>query len=246
MGVVSLALNDADCKIAHRIHNVPLSLDRRLRFHATRLWRIGLPLALIVAACPHAWASTDEAIRQANLLIPASGLEKTDATPPPTLIDFSQEGSWTFQSYGSAALGEGSGKVYTAHFGVGYFFRENLSLNLELVGGSINLNEGHHDSAVVYGMDLLMRWHFYNDGVWAAHLEAGAGMHKSSHPFPAEGTHFNFRPQLGIGFTYSMTPNVKLMAGVRWLHISNANKDGSLKNPGFDGYMLYSGFMLAF
>ncbi len=199
-----------------------------------------------MAARTHALASTDEAARQVNLLAADTGAQRLDNQQPRRLIGLGREGSWTFQTYGSAALGEGAGRVYAAHTGVGYFICENLSLNVELITGRIDLKEGTHKSASVYGSDLLLRWYFDKSRDWTAYLEVGAGMHKSSHPFPAVGSHFNFRPQWGIGFTYSMSPDVKLLGGVRWLHISNANKDGSLRNPGFDGVMPYLGMMVPF
>ena len=81
-------------------------------------------------------------------------------------------------------------------------------------------------------------------------MEGGAGIQESSDPFPEGktniGTHFNFRPQLGMGFTVGLTDQVRLMAGARWLHISNADRDGSVHNPGYDAVLVYSGLMIPF
>ncbi len=161
-------------------------------------------------------------------------------------VGFGKAGSWTFQTYGSAALGDRTGNVFTAHVGAGYYMKDDLSINIELLAGEININEGTEGVASVVGVDLLLRYHFRKEGPWTFYLEGGAGLQQSSDPFPTVGTHFNFRPQAGIGFTVELLDRARLMSGVRWLHISNANKDGPLKNPGYDGVMIYSGLMIPF
>ncbi len=136
--------------------------------------------------------------------------------------------------------------MFTSHTGGGYFFQDDRSINLELIAGDIEIDESHQESLAVVGLDLLFRWFLKRDGPWSVYAEAGVGLHQSSGPFPTAGSHFNFRPQAGLGFTLDLDAHVKLMSGARWLHISNANKDGSKRNPGFDGGMIYSGIMVRF
>ena len=64
--------------------------------------------------------------------------------------------------------------------------------------------------------------------------------------FPAAGTHFNFRPQFGMGATLRLTPDVYLMGGAKLFHISNAGIGGPEHNPGFDSFMYYLGVMIPF
>ena len=49
-----------------------------------------------------------------------------------------------------------------------------------------------------------------------------------------------------MGVAISLSNEAMLMAGARWLHISNASKDGSRNNPGYDSVQLYAGLMIPF
>lgn len=155
-------------------------------------------------------------------------------------------GSWTFQAYGSVSFGDEAGEVYMAHVGGGYVLWDDISVNLEVVAGGIDIAERQEDSASIVGLDLVGRWHFHHEGPWSVYAEIGAGLQQSSEPIPSAGTHFNFRPQLGIGCTHEVDDGAKLMAGVRWIHISNADKDGDTNNPGFDAAMFYWGLTVPF
>lgn len=144
------------------------------------------------------------------------------------------------------SLGDSSGEIFLLHVGGGYHFVDDLSLNLELLGGGIDIEEGSHGSASVFGADLLLRWHFYKNGDWTCYLDGGGGVQQSSETFPVVGTHFNFRPQLGVGVTCRVSEAVRLMGGVRWLHVSNSNRRGELRNPGFDAALIYAGLTMGF
>ena len=159
---------------------------------------------------------------------------------------FGEAGTWTFLMYGSAALADASGQIYTSHTGVGYYFRDNLSINVEFVAGGIDIDEGGKESSSVYGGDLLLRWHYFKKGGFSSYVDVGAGFQQSSRPFPIVGTHFNFRPQTGLGITLDLNDQVKLMTGARWLHVSNAGKNGKLRNPGYDAAQIYMGLMIPF
>ena len=151
------------------------------------------------------------------------------------------EGAWTFQTYGSAGFGDSKGEIYTAHAGFGYHFVDDLSINLEAIGGGARPRDD--DNGAVGGFDLLFRWHFYHEGDWSIYMDGGAGFQQASTNFPSD-SHHNFRPQFGLGLTYHIKDNVRLMAGARWLHISNAGTtDG---NDGLDAAQLYAGLMWGF
>jgi len=168
------------------------------------------------------------------------------APPGGGSINFAPKGTWTAQTYGSATLSGEAGGLFTAHIGGGYHFKDDLSINLELIAGNINFDKGFGGSSTVVGLDLLLRYHFFRYGDWTFYADGGVGLQQSSRPFPLAGTHFNFRPQAGMGFTLKLNERARFMAGARWLHVSNANKDGSTRNPGYDGAMVYSGLLFTF
>lgn len=158
---------------------------------------------------------------------------------------FSQ-GRWFAQTMGSAAFGDENGEVYSGHVGIGYFLFDDFSISLDALGGYIKIEEGHFSSETFYGLDLLMRHHVWKNKNWSFYIDGGAGLQKSSDPFPVGGTHSNFRPQAGVGLSLGLTPKTLLMAGVRWLHISNASRKGVDRNPGYDSALVYAGVMIPF
>ncbi len=157
-----------------------------------------------------------------------------------------EAGTWTFQTYGSAAFGDENGEIYTGRIGFGYYVFDGVSLSLEALGFHMNIEEGHDDEAWALGLDLILRHHILQRENWSLFAELGGGIQQSSEPVPNGGTHFNFRPMAGVGLTWQLTDDVHLLAGARWLHISNAGKDGIENNPGYDSAEIYAGIMVPF
>jgi len=155
------------------------------------------------------------------------------------------QGTWTFQTYGSATmLDKDHGNIYTAHVGGGYHIVDDFSISLEAVGGWVDSRTD--DDGYAGGLDLLLRWHFAkaDNNAWSLYVDGGAGFQEATTDFPSDSSH-NFRPQLGFGGTYRLGDgDVRLMGGARWLHISNAGTtDG---NDGGDWAQLYLGVMVPF
>ena len=155
-------------------------------------------------------------------------------------------GTWTFQTYGSASFGDENGEMYTGHIGVGYHVIDNLSMNFEAVAGHVELEDGEKDKATMAGLELLLRYHFLKGDGWSVFGDLVGGLQQTTKPLPFNGTHFNFRPQLGLGVTWFLNDQTLLLAGARWLHISNGGKNGEAKNPGYDSAMIYLGLMMPF
>jgi len=79
--------------------------------------------------------------------------------------------------------------------------------------------------------------------LYSVYLDLGGGFEIQSTEF--SGTrNFNFRVLGGGGGTVRVTENVRLMGGLRYLHISDAGIDGG--GGGFDGYQVYGGVMMPF
>lgn len=154
---------------------------------------------------------------------------------------FGQEGSWRFNvllSYGDS-LDDMS--MVTAGVGVSWFFIENLSLDLQL--GFLSASQPG-PSARGVNVNVLLRWHFYTQPSWSLYLDGGAGLLKTNDDVPASGSSFNFTPQLGLGATFDIGRDWRVMVGVRWFHISNANLYDD--NPGRDMLQLYAGLSIPF
>lgn len=176
---------------------------------------------------------------------------ETDGTiqlAPMKSTDFTQ-GTWSFQAYGSMTTSNDSDSLYLGHMGVGYFMWDGFSVNLEVVGGVVdgsNENQATGGDFEASGFDVLLRWHLLRGDGWSIYAEGGAGTLYTSKSFPADGTHFNFTPQVGAGVTLRVLGDMRLMGGIRWHHISNAGIYDHGINPGFDGIMTYAGLMIPF
>lgn len=151
-------------------------------------------------------------------------------------------GQWTIYGYGSGAAGKSARKVYAGHVGLGYYFLDNVSLNLETAGYFI---EQSNDTGGA-GLNLASRWHYWRGTEWSLYFDGGAGLMHTRDTLRDPGTHFNFTLQGGMGVTYDLTERLMPMTGLRWFHISNARIQGKDHNVGFDSPMFYIGLILPF
>lgn len=157
-----------------------------------------------------------------------------------------EKGSWTAQVFLSGTHGFDDGDIYVIHAGVGYHLLDDLSIHLDFVGGYTFEDERQIDPNATIGFDLLLRLQIFQGAGWSIFVEGGAGMVWFRDGFPPGGTHQNFTPQLGAGFTCPFIDQSRLLLGIRWHHISNASKTGEDRNPGYDGIMAYAGVMIPF
>jgi hypothetical protein len=148
---------------------------------------------------------------------------------------FGAAGSQRWSLHGGLAR-EFDGDNDQGFVGVGYsyFMADGLSLDLELNGWIFDQSI---EDAIGLNVNVLFRWHFLMERHWSLYLDGGAGLLVSDQDVPAEGTSFNFTPQIGVGASIDIGSDVRLMTGVRWHHISNANLYDA--NPGRDSLMGY-------
>jgi len=129
----------------------------------------------------------------------------------------------------------------TAGVGLSWFFLDDLSIDIELMGIGVS-QDG--DDAAGFNPNLMFRWHFLPRQTWSLYADGGCGLVIATEEVPDGGSNFNFTPQIGFGATYEIGVNTRLMAGVRWYHISNARL--SEDNPGRDSLMVYAGVSFGF
>ncbi len=123
--------------------------------------------------------------------------------------------------------------------GASHFFAKGHSINAELNGMAFS-QDG--DDAVGANLNLLLRYHFVRQENWSLYVDGGAGILGTTDNVPSGGSSFNFTPQAGGGATIRLSDEERLMVGLRWHHISNANTFDS--NPGRDSVMGYVGLNL--
>jgi hypothetical protein len=162
-----------------------------------------------------------------------------------------RQGSWVAMTYVSGIFPGGleDSRMFGAHFGGGYYFRDNVSFNFTMSGywgdHTIDSDTGHDLGTFGAGSaEGFMRCHFVNYGSWSIYGEAGLGFWLGSEPVPARGTKYNFELTAGGGLSKQLFDDVHLLVGSRWYHLSNGSFFNSAnKNRGLDGIMTYMGLM---
>jgi hypothetical protein len=125
--------------------------------------------------------------------------------------------------------------------GLSHFLVDHLSIDAEL--NMLPIAQRGRD-AIAGNFNVLFRWHFLPQQTWSVYFDGGAGLLYANERVPENGTRFNFTPQAGIGVSFDIGRDVRLLTGVRWQHISN----GSLydTNPGRDSVLAYVGLSVPF
>lgn len=134
-------------------------------------------------------------------------------------------------------------RIEAGSVGVGYYFFDNFSLNLEFAG--LAVQQPGPDSVIAEG-DLKLRHHLLNAGRFSFYLDAGGGISYATARTPAGGTNFDFTVQTGPGVAFQLYQNVYLTGGVRFWHLSNARIEGSQRNPSINAWEGYAGLMMTF
>ena len=155
---------------------------------------------------------------------------------------------WNLQGGFAAELEDFDNRLLLAGGGMSYFLLDGLSIDFEL--SLVYVNQ-IGDDALALNFVMLARWHFFMADTWSLYGDIGAGILVSTSEVPGPdiddprgGSHFNFTPQLGAGVSVDIAPNVRLMAGARWHHISNARTHES--NPPRDSLLIYAGVSMPF
>ncbi|MEX2219264.1 MAG: acyloxyacyl hydrolase [Phycisphaerales bacterium] len=125
------------------------------------------------------------------------------------------------------------------------FVDTDMEFSVELNAWAFDQPRG--ENAFGLNPSMLFRWHFFNNQDWTLYGDAGVGVLFATDDVPPGGTHFNFMPRLGVGLTKQVSDSgVRLQAGVRWHHISNARITGDAKNPARDAPMFYGAIVVPF
>lgn len=102
-----------------------------------------------------------------------------------------------------------------------YFFADGHSVNLVLNG--LYFSQVGSDAAGI-NLDLIGRWHIVREKKWSFFVDGGAGIIGTTSRVPlVGGSRFNFTPQVGGGLSFQLPKRKRLLMGVRWYHISNAD-----------------------
>jgi hypothetical protein len=91
-----------------------------------------------------------------------------------------------------------------------------------------------------------VRGRVYRRPRWSTYLELRVGVSQADTIVPPRGTRFNFLALGGGGITARLRNGVHGFAGVEWLHISNAGREGDDRNPDIEAIGPKLGLLIAF
>ncbi len=165
---------------------------------------------------------------------------------PPHFVSFADDHRWTFE-----VLGTFLGDVTNRHVvmggattGIGYYVLDNLAVMLDVSG--YGFNEGH-ESGEAAGVTLGLRHHLLNLGKSALFMDVSGGIIGATQEIPHRGTHFNDTFEVGPGIAYPLQDHLYLLGGVRYFHLSNANRTGEPgRNPSVNAIQGVFGLMWRF
>ena len=129
-------------------------------------------------------------------------------------------------------------RFVTGMLGVDYAPIKRFTVGLELAGDWM---EAPYSTGAGGGFNVRVRLELLKVVGISVFADASAGILESDHPVPFDGTHFNFIETAGVGAEAPIDKRLRLMGGVHYLHISNA--DISV-NPGYNGVQFYAGLLL--
>ena len=184
---------------------------------------------------------------------PSIGADTQPASLPATTFAlenrFFTRDAWRWQITGAGAT-QFDDHFALAGVGVSYFIDYDFTIDFELNALYLVQDKGENTPGINLAMQL--RWHFWHDKShgdnphWTVYADAGFGVLLTAENVPAGGKQFNLTPQFGAGFSYLLdeATDMRLLAGIRWHHTSNANTHEN--NPGANKLMLYVGLNFPF
>ena len=187
-------------------------------------------------------------------LLPAQSDESKAAAKAPEAPEESSPAAPRFgrpyATQGSVAwwveLGAGAnfdrGWLALGGIGIEWYPVDGFALGVRLDGIGVGLRDTPATGGV--GSSLLLRWHVLRRENWSLYFEGGCGLAYFSSSVPRGAAKLNFTPECGVGMSLALSDTVRLLGGVRWYHISNAQTASS--NPGVDMLELYVGAAFTF
>lgn len=127
--------------------------------------------------------------------------------------------------------------------GLTYGLRDGLVMT---ASGPLYFVDQRGIDAYLLGVTAGVRGRVYRRGRVSAFLEFAVGVSEADTFTPPRGTRFNYLALGGAGLTVRLRPSLHLLAGLRWIHVSNNGLAGRSRNPDIEAVGPQLGVLIGF
>jgi hypothetical protein len=98
----------------------------------------------------------------------------------------------------------------------------------------------------VNSLNPVLRWRVVGRPSWQLFADVGSGISWSDTVVPPRGTRFNYVALAGAGLMRRLGRQTHAVASFRWVHLSNAGREGRSRNPDIEALGGFAGVVVAF
>jgi hypothetical protein len=203
-----------------------------------------LLLCVLVLASAASSALAQEPPRPQSPCVHQHGSPATAASAPPVgrhAVGVELAGTTLGEAWN---LNEGREWVAGGSAAAWWAVHPRVTLRLELQG--LRVYQQPERDASVLGILPSLRVRFADRGPWAGFVELGPGLAWSTAAVPTRGTRFNYLALIGAGVARHLGRRTQAVVGFRWLHLSNAGREGLDHNPDIQALGPYAGIGYSF
>jgi hypothetical protein len=170
----------------------------------------------------------------------ACGTGGTGVARAETPIDFTK-GTEFYSLRATYQNARGGESTYLASVtpSFGHYFLDNAAFEVQV---PLYLAKDE-EMSVGIGVNVLARYHFINWDRYSLYGDVLGGIFGTTDDFPTGGTSFNFTYGGGPGLSIRLREGLHLDGGLRFQHVSNGYIKGRDRNPIFNSFGGYVGFM---
>lgn len=210
---------------------MPLTISQERQKTLPRL----LPLLIVALVLP--WVSASAMAQTA----------RPGSSPPRSEDPFEKRG-WHLEISTDLALeawnyNDNREEMYGFVTGVTYGVRDGIVLT---AGGPLYYVSQRGVDAFLLGATFGVRGRVLRRGRGAAFLEFQVGISQADTYTPPRGTRFNYLALGGAGVTFRIQRHTHLLAGLKWVHVSNASLAGRDRNPDIEAVGPRLGVLIGF
>jgi hypothetical protein len=233
----------------------------RMGARAARSAGWGGRLASIVTVCAACLACAQRAVLASSEQDerPRAGLRDTQPNPKETTgsepsarspvdpfargalgIEFQGGGfgeAWNFNNNGVEWLVDGGAAVW-------WTYLDGAMLVVEFHATRVFQRSSHN--GFVNALTPVLRWRLVGRPSWQVFADLGPGISWSDTVVPPRGTRFNYVALAGGGLMRRLGAQAHAVASFRWVHFSNAGREGRSRNPDIEALGGFAGVSVAF